>query len=71
MMTRWDQWAPNVKGGMKQMEAILYDNPVNVMVFPRGSIIPAFTRGRNLGEIIAPTQPLREAPKSPEPIIEI
>ena len=42
------------------MEAILYGNPKNVTVFPRGSIIPAFTRGRNLGEIIAPTKPLRE-----------
>ena len=40
------------------MEGILYDSPENV--FPRGSIIPAFTRGRNLGEVIAPTKPVRE-----------
>ena len=26
----------------------------------KGSIIPAFRRGRNLGEVIAPTKPLRE-----------
>ena len=26
----------------------------------KGSIIPAFRRGRNLGEVIAPTKPVRE-----------
>ena len=35
-------------------------NPDNLRVFPRGSLIPAFSRGRNLGELIAPTKPVRE-----------
>ena len=60
MITKWDPRAPNVKEGLKLLEGILYDNPENVNVFPRGSIIPAFTRGRNLGEVIAPTKPERE-----------
>ena len=47
MVTRWDPRAPNVKEGMRQMEAILYGNPENVTVFPRGSICwPPTTRGR-------------------------
>ena len=50
---------PNIKEGLKQLESILYENPENLRVFPRGSIIPAFRRGRNLGETIAPTNPLR------------
>ena len=59
MVTRWDPRAPNIKEGLKQLESVLYDNPENVKVFPKGSIIPAFTRGRNLGEVIAPTCPIR------------
>ena len=34
MVTRWDPQAPNVKEGMRQMEAVLYGNPENVTVFP-------------------------------------
>ena len=40
---------------------ILYLNPENVKCFPRGSIIAGFRRQRNLGEIIAPTKPIRTA----------
>ena len=60
MVSRWDPRGPNIKEGLKQLESILYDNPDNLAVFPRGSIIPAFSRGRNLGEHIAPTNPVRE-----------
>jgi hypothetical protein len=60
MVTRWDPRGPNIKEGLKLLEGVLYDNPDNARVFPRGSIIPAFSRGRNLGEMIAPTVPLRE-----------
>ena len=60
MVSRWDPRGPNIKEGLKQLESILYDNPDNIAVFPRGSIIPAFSRGRNLGEHIAPTNPVRE-----------
>jgi hypothetical protein len=60
MVSRWDPRGPNIKEGLQQLESVLYDNPENRRVFPRGSLIPAFTRGRNLGEQIAPTKPLRE-----------
>ena len=66
MVSRWDPRGPNIKEGLKQLESILYENPENLRIFPRGSIIPAFRRGRNLGEIIAPTKPLRERPERVE-----
>ena len=59
LVSRWDPRGPNIKEGLKQLESILYENPENLRVFPRGSIISAFRRGRNLGETIAPTNPLR------------
>ena len=57
MVSRWDPRAPKIKEGLKLLESVLYDNPENLKVFPRGSIIPAFSRGRNLGEVIAPLAP--------------
>ena len=66
MVSRWDPRGPNIKEGLKQLESILYENPENLRIFPRGSIIPAFRRGRNLGEIIAPTKPLRVRPERVE-----
>ena len=46
--------------GLKLLEEILHQNPENKRVFPKGSIVAGFKRGRNLGEIIAPTKPQRE-----------
>ena len=66
MVSRWDPRGPNIKEGLKQLESMHYENPENLQVFPRGSIILAFRRGRNLGEIIAPTKPLRERPERVE-----
>ena len=42
------------------IEEILNMSKDNEAVFPRGSIMPGFRRGRNLGGLIAPTQPQRE-----------
>ena len=60
MVTRYDPRAPNIGQGLKLLEEILHQNPDNTRVFPRGSIVAGFRRGRNLGETIAPTRPLRE-----------
>ena len=60
MVTRYDPRAPNIGEGLKLLEETLHLNPENTRVFPRGSIVAGFRRGRNLGEIIAPTRPLRE-----------
>jgi hypothetical protein len=60
LLTTWDPRAPNVKEGLKRFEEILYLSEDNREVYPRGSIMPGFRRGRNLGETIAPTRPQRE-----------
>ena len=38
----------------------MHQNPANIRVLPKGSIVAGLRRGRNLGEIIAPTKPQRE-----------
>ena len=60
MVTQYDPRAPNIGQGLKLLEEILHQNPENKRVFPKGSIVAGFKRGRNLGEIIAPTKPQRE-----------
>jgi hypothetical protein len=60
LLTTWDPRAPNVKEGLKRFEEILHLSEDNREVFPKGSIMPGFRRGRNLGETIAPTRPQRE-----------
>ena len=61
MVTKYDPRAPNIGKGLKLLEEILHQNPDNIRVFPKGSIVAGFRRGRNLGEIIAPTKPRRVA----------
>jgi hypothetical protein len=46
---------------MKMLEGILYENRDNEKCFPRGSLISGFRRQKNLGEIVAPSKPVREA----------
>ena len=43
------------------MEDILYQNKENKKCFPKGSLISGFRRQKNLGEIVAPSKPVREA----------
>ena len=62
LCSRRDPRQPNVREGIKLMEYILYLNKENEEVFPKGSIIAGFRRQKNLGEIIAPTNPQRVAP---------
>ena len=40
---------------------MLYQNTENKKCFPKGSIISGFRRQKNLGEIVAPSKPIREA----------
>ena len=35
------------------------------VLFPKGSMITGFRRGKNLGEIICPTNPVRDPPPAP------
>ena len=44
---------------------VLYEDPVNEKLFPRGSIISGFRRGKNLGELICPTNVIRQPPPPP------
>jgi hypothetical protein len=67
MVTRWDPRAPDIQKGLQLFQALLHENPDNRRIFPRGSIIAGFRRGRNLGETIAPTQPARVARPPEEP----
>jgi hypothetical protein len=60
MVTKYDPRAPNMGEGLKLLKEILHQNPENIRVFPKGSIVTGFRRGRNLWEIIAPTKPQRE-----------
>ena len=60
--SKWDPRQPNVHEGVKSLEEILYMNRENEKCFPRGgSIIAGFRRQKNLGEIIAPSKPVRKA----------
>ena len=59
---KWDPRAPNVREGLKMMEEVLYFNKENEKVFPKGSIIAGFKRQKNVGEMIAPTNPTRLPP---------
>ena len=61
MCSTWDPRQPNVHKGMKLLEDILYQNNENSKCFPKGSIISGFRRQKNLGEIISPSKPVREA----------
>ena len=55
-----------MREGLKLMEEILYLNKENEKVFPGGSIIAGFRRQKNVGEIIAPTHPVRVAVENVE-----
>ena len=56
MVTKYDPRAPNMGEGLKLLKEILHQNPEKIRVFPKGSIVTGFMRGRNLWEIIAPTK---------------
>ena len=60
LVTTWDPRAANVKSGLDKFKEILYQSPENRTLFPPGSIIPGFKRQQNLGEIIAPSKPVRD-----------
>ena len=51
---------------MKKFQEILYLNDENKNAFPKGSVITGYRRQRNIGEIIAPSKPIRD----PAPIVE-
>ena len=58
-VTQWDPRKPDIRQAIDNAMEVLYQDPINEKVFPRGSIISGFRRGKNVGEIVAPTNPLR------------
>ena len=66
-VTEWDPRKPDIREAINQASEILYQDPLNEKLFPRGSIISGFRRAKNLGEIVAPTSPRREPPPPPTP----
>ena len=61
LCSKWDPRQPNIKEGLKLFEEILYSSRENEKVFPKGSVIAGFKRQKNIGEIIAPSRPVRVA----------
>jgi hypothetical protein len=61
MCSKWDPRQPNVHSGMEMLEGILYENRENERCFPKGSLISGCRRQKNLGEIVAPSKPVRVA----------
>ena len=66
-VTGWDPRLPDLRQAINLATDVLYQDPVNEKLFPRGSIISGFRRGKNLGEIVCPTAPVRAPPPSPPP----
>ena len=66
-VTKWDPRQPDIRRAIDMATEVLYQDPINEKLFPRGSIISGFRRGKNLGEIYAPTNPVREPPSPPPP----
>ena len=58
-LSTYDPRLPSKNEIIKQNLDILYSNPVNRQMFPKGLIIAADRRRQNLGEIIKPTVPNR------------
>ena len=56
---------PDLRQAINNATDILYQDPINEKLFPRGSVMSGFRRGKNLGEIICPTNPVREPPPAP------
>ena len=64
-VTQWDPRKPDIRRAIENASETLYLDPINEKLFPKGSIITGFRRGKNLGEIICPTNPVRVPPPPP------
>ena len=67
LVSDWDPRAPNVANILKKHKNTLYRDPINKKLYPEGSVIAGFRRRRNLGEIVAPTNPRRRTRPRPGP----
>ena len=63
--SKWDPRGPNVHEAIKRFENILYMDRENEKAFPRGFLTAGFRRQKNIGEIIAPSKPVRMARGEP------
>ena len=57
--SKWDPRGPNIHTAIKKFQNILYMDKENEIAFPPGSLISGFRRQKNVGEIIAPSKPVR------------
>ena len=65
LVSDWDPRVPDIRSAIRSGLDTLYGDAVNRRVFKRGSIISGFRRGRNLGEIICPTNIVRNPASRP------
>ena len=63
--SKWDPRGPNVHKAIQRFKGILYMDKENQTAFPPGSLISGFRRQKNIGEIIAPSKPVRITPQEP------
>ena len=63
--SKWDPRGPNIHTAIKKFQNILYMDKENEIAFPPGSLISGFRRQKNVGEIIAPSKPVRVAHQTP------
>ena len=63
--SKWDPRGPNVHKAIKEFEKTIYLDKENEAAFPPGSLISGFRRQKNVGEIIAPSKPIRVASQPP------
>ena len=63
--SKWDPRGPNINNAMRSFQTILYMDGENKKAFPQGSLITGFRKQKNIGEIIAPSKPVRSAGQEP------
>ena len=63
--SKWDPRGPNVHEAMKSFQRCLYMDKENEKAFPPGTLMNGFRRQKNVGEIIAPSKPIRVAKQQP------
>ena len=64
-VSKWDPRGPNVQQAMTVFKNLLYLDKENEKAFPKGTLMNGFRRQKNIGEIIAPSKPIRVAFQEP------
>ena len=61
LVSDWDPRVPDVARILRKHKNTLYRDPINKKLYPEGSVIAGFRKRRNLGQMVAPTLPRRQA----------